>query len=148
MAGSKHCRVWLLRKFDLAADQSHNPMVILLVEDDEDQLAVREMLVAQFGFEVLSASTVEAALAAARRGAPDYALIDLRLPFVCVGLVFLCWLLQMQPSLRISVLTGMRAGSLERLPERVLIEEIHEKGRSSLPDLLARLRAEQSSVTH
>jgi len=106
------------------------------------------MLVAQFGLEVLCASTVEEALAAALRGTPDYALIDLRLPDERAGLDLLRRLKQMQPSLRISVLTGMRAGSLERLPERVLIEEIHEKGRSSLPDLLARLQAEQSSVTH
>ena len=148
MAGIKQCRVWLLPKFDLAAEQLHNPMVILLVEDDADQLAVREMLIAQFGFEVLSASTVEEALAAARRGNPDYALIDLRLPDERAGLDLLRRLKQMQPALRISVLTGMRVASLERFPERALIEEIHEKGRSSLPDLLARLQAEQSSVTH
>jgi DNA-binding response OmpR family regulator len=123
-------------------------MRILLVEDDADQLAIREMLVARFGFEAVAAESAEAGLAAAYTQALDYALIDLRLPDEKTGLHLIRELKRIRPSIRISVLTGGNLERLERLPERDLIDEVHAKGQSTLPSLLRRLQAESRAVTH
>ncbi|HLH01269.1 MAG TPA: response regulator [Bryobacteraceae bacterium] len=123
-------------------------MRILLVEDDPEQLAIREMLVAHFGFEAVAVQSVEEALAAARAQELDYALIDLRLPEESAGLRLLRELRKIQPGLRVSVLTGGSLEKLERLPERALIEEVHGKGQSSLSVLLRRLQAQFRAVTH
>lgn len=103
-------------------------MKVLLVDDDRDQLAVRQMLLEQFGFQIEIASSESAALRMAAIQRPACALIDLRMPTEEVGLRMIRKLKQLRADMRILVLTGGKKDRLEKLPERALIDTILEKG--------------------
>ena len=117
-------------------------MKVLIAEDDEDQLAVREMLLKQAGFEALTASGTAAALEVATVERPACALVDLRLPDEKSGLRLIRELKKKHPSMRIIVLTGGNLERVNRLPERALMEEVIAKG-SSAAMLIRRIRGDE-----
>ncbi len=114
--------------------------MVLLVDDDEDQLVVREMVFAQAGFAVLIAATASAALQLARENKPGCAVIDLCLPKEEDGLKLIRELKQIDPALPIAVLTGKPAPILQTRRERKLIAAVITKGSSSA-QLLATIKA-------
>lgn len=114
-------------------------MKVLIADDDEDQLVVREMLLQQSGFDPVSASSHESAMRAARATSPICAVLDFRFPDEKAGLQLIRDLKQFKPEMHIFVLTGGDQSRLERLPERQLIEQIFGKGTSS-SILIERLR--------
>ena len=60
-------------------------MKILLADDDCDQLAIRELLLAQYGFDAVIAGDRESALEAASMHHPKCAVVDLEIPRREVG---------------------------------------------------------------
>jgi two-component system response regulator RegA len=80
-------------------------MTLLLVDDDE---VLRERLgkaLRERGFEVTTAESGEAAIAAARRDAPEFAVVDLRMPGAS-GIEVLDALRAIEPATRVLMLTG------------------------------------------
>jgi two-component system response regulator RegA len=80
-------------------------LTLLLVDDDE---VLRERLgraLGQRGFEVTLARNGEEAIAAARRDAPEYAVVDLRMPGLS-GIEVLDELRAIDPATRVLMLTG------------------------------------------
>lgn len=106
--------------------RSHlSPQTILLVEDDEDQLTIRAMLLAQLGFTVFQANHPEQAMELARLHNPRCALLDLRLPTVEDGLALIRTLKKENPAIRLMLLTGSRLP--EDTPELPLLETVFHK---------------------
>jgi two-component system response regulator RegA len=80
-------------------------LTLLLVDDDE---VLRERLgraLRERGFEVTTAESGEAAIAAARRDAPEFAVVDLRMPGAS-GIEVLDALRAIDPATRVLMLTG------------------------------------------
>jgi CheY-like chemotaxis protein len=121
-------------------------MRILLADDDPDQLAIREMLVLQLGFEPVCAGSAETALAAAREKNPECALLDLRLPDESAGWKLVRDLKRLNPELRIWLLTGATVKKKFSVPEQALVEGVVQKGRTSIKALLESCRAESRDV--
>lgn len=115
-------------------------MVVLVVEDDEDQLAVRVLLLEQLGFEVLPAQSCAAAISAAAERRPGGAVIDLRIPDEESGWRLIRELKQAHAGLQIFLLSGTPRQRIESRSEYALVEAVFEKGRSTA-DLIARLRS-------
>ena len=78
---------------------------VLLVEDDENQLAVRKMLLEHQGYEVSEARTADEALSQISPS-PELALMDLSLPTPEEGLALVREINIRSPKTRIAVLTG------------------------------------------
>jgi CheY-like chemotaxis protein len=86
---------------------------ILLVDDDDGQLAIREMLLQMLGHEVRTATTPQAALSLASAWLPHVVVMDLRLPTAADGRN----LIERLPSTsRIIVLTGDATARHGNLP--------------------------------
>jgi two-component system response regulator RegA len=80
-------------------------LTLLLVDDDE---VLRERLgraLRERGFEVTTAESGEAAIAVARRDAPEFAVVDLRMPGIS-GIDVLDALRAIDPATRVLMLTG------------------------------------------
>ena len=80
-------------------------LTLLLVDDDE---VLRERLgraLRERGFEVTTAESGEAAIAVARRDAPEFAVVDLRMPGIS-GIEVLDALRAIDPATRVLMLTG------------------------------------------
>jgi two-component system response regulator RegA len=80
-------------------------LTLLLVDDDE---VLRERLgraLRERGFEVTTAESGEAAIAVARRDAPEFAVVDLRMPGAS-GIDVLDALRAIDPATRVLMLTG------------------------------------------
>ncbi len=80
-------------------------LTLLLVDDDE---VLRERLgkaLRERGFEVTTAESGEAAIAVARRDAPEFAVVDLRMPGAS-GIEVLDALRAIDPATRVLMLTG------------------------------------------
>jgi ActR/RegA family two-component response regulator len=105
-------------------------MRVLLADDDRDQLAIRQMLLAKSGFDTVVACDPKSALLAAVEEHPACAIVDLRLPTQDAGLGLIRKLKEFDRELHILVLTGFGA-ALENMPERSLIDGVIEKGSSS-----------------
>lgn len=103
-------------------------MRVLLAEDDRDQLAVREMLLRQSGFEPIAAVDYKSALSAMEAGHPACAIVDLNFPTEESGLRLIRELKRIDARLHIFVLTGNNTERLNRSPERSLIEGVISKG--------------------
>jgi CheY-like chemotaxis protein len=114
-------------------------MRILLADDDRDQLAIRQMLLAKFGFETIVASDAKSALVVAVKQRPACAIVDLRLPTQDAGLALIRELKKLDRELHILVLTGSNSSVLENRPERSLIDAVIEKGSPSAA-LMQRLK--------
>ena len=115
-------------------------MPVLLVDDDPDQLAVREMLFQHAGFSVLKAGNVYDALRLARENRPACAVVDLCLPREEDGLALIRSLKDLHSSLSILVLTGKSTHRLQSKPEWKLITAVMTKG-SPAAYLLAKAKA-------
>ncbi len=113
-------------------------MKILLADDDQDQLQLRCLLLAQNGYEAIAATSAGIALQEAKAQHPLCAVIDLKIPTEAAGLGLIRDLKTLDRSLRIFVLTGGDAKRINALPERKLIEEVLVKG-SSTAHLLKKL---------
>jgi len=69
-----------IAQLDPVADHRANRLSILIVEDDESQIAVLEHRLAKQGYRVSAALSAAAARDAVARQRPDLVLLDLRLP--------------------------------------------------------------------
>jgi CheY-like chemotaxis protein len=113
-------------------------MNVLLVDDDEDQLAVRGALFRQSGFQTTEAATVPAALRLAEAEKPSCALIDLCLPTEQDGLRLIREVKQRYPAMPVFVLTG-RPVIDKSAPELQSVEGIFVKG-SAIREVISKLR--------
>ena len=122
----------------MSAARDHRPSrAILVVEDDEDQLNIRTLLLSRFGFEILPATHPRQALALARSRHPQCALIDLRLPTVEDGLALISELKQWDSLIRIILLTGSQLPDAQELQ---LVDAVFHKPVASR-DLIEKLQS-------
>lgn len=114
---------------------------VLLVDDDEEQLALRALLLQRAGFAVTCAADSSSALQLAAKQGPHCAVVDLRLPTEDAGLHLLRELKTLDTNIRLIVLTGANRDRLLSRPEAALVEEILTKPTASaaLIELLGRL---------
>jgi CheY-like chemotaxis protein len=114
---------------------------VLLVEDDENQLAVRKMLLEHQGYEVSEARTAAEALSQISSSS-ELVLMDLSLPTPEEGLALVREINIRSPKTRIAVLTGWIA-ALRGLPEETMVAEVIEKSQPTreLLERIARLVA-------
>ena len=106
-------------------------MRVLLVDDDPDQLELRQMVLARHGFESESATGTHLAVEVARRHAPDIAIVDLRLPREADGLALISQLKHELPDVCIVVLTGSDPERLRHLPQMDCVARLIQKGTGS-----------------
>ncbi len=105
---------------------------ILLVDDDRDQLDLRQAIFENAGHEVLAAATPFEALDLLRRHDPSSVILDLCLPTEDDGVKLLRDMRSMSDRIRIYVLSGWTAG-LRARSEAALADRILEKpARASL----------------
>ena len=114
-------------------------MRVLIVEDDEDQLAVRSMLISHLGFETEGARDAHSARTLADSNTFDLAVVDINLPLPQAGLELLAYLKAVTPGIRLIVMTGTNPEKLQHHPEMKLADEIILKGASAKP-LVASLK--------
>ncbi len=119
-------------------------MKILLADDDCDQLAIRELLLAQYGFDAVIAGDRESALEAASMHHPKCAVVDLKFPDVKSGLRLIRELKEIDSNLHILVLTGANRASWANVPERRLVHAVIQKGAASA-ELIQQLKRLQRS---
>ena len=100
---------------------------VLLVEDDENQLAVRKMLLEHQGYQVDGVRTPAEALTHISPP-PKLALMDLSLPTPDDGFALVRELYARAPQTRIAVLTGW-GSALRGRPEEMMVAEVIEKSR-------------------
>jgi len=106
---------------------------LLLVDDDEAFLQVMGRALRRRGFEVLPATTADAALAQARAHAPSKAVVDLKLE-ESSGLDLLPELKALVPDMTIVILTGyasiattvtaIKRGAVDYLPKPAGVDEV------------------------
>lgn len=113
-------------------------MTVLLVDDDEDQLAVRGVLFRHSGFQTLETSDVPAAIDLARSQRPSCALIDLCLPTEQDGFRLIRELKEIDPAIPVFVLTG-KATNVKDRPELQGVAGVFVKG-AAIRDVISRLR--------
>jgi CheY-like chemotaxis protein len=99
---------------------------ILLVDDDRDQLGLRQAIFEGAGHEVLAAATATEALDLLQRHEPSSVILDLCLPTEDDGIQLLRDMRTMSDRIRIYVLSGWTAGLRSRA-EAVLADGIIEK---------------------
>ena len=104
---------------------------ILIVDDDEDQLAVRQLLLQARGFRTIVAHDAASALALAQGQQPDCALLDLHLPTEAAGLSLLRSLQALPVPPRVVILTGRNVQRLSAQQDLSSVDAIVEKGCSS-----------------
>jgi len=115
-------------------DESAEISRLLLVEDDDALIRILSRVLGQKGFEVRCASDVAEALTQARVFQPSHALVDLRLAGGDSGLNLILPLKELNPEIRIVVLTGyasittaidaIKLGAIYYLPKPVDMEAI------------------------
>lgn len=112
---------------------------VLLVEDDADQLEIRQLLLERAGHSVRPASSVREALGCLNPP-PSLAVMDLSLPTPAEGLQLIREMRQQSPATRIAVLTGWPA-HLRGAPEEAMVSEVIEKPcrTARLLEVIARL---------
>jgi len=99
---------------------------ILVVDDDEEQLRLRRMILERNGHEVAVAGTADEALRLCEEYKPRCVLMDLRMPKAEDGLTLIREIRQCQPESRMLVLTGW-ADDIEGKPERTMVDEVFVK---------------------
>ncbi len=104
---------------------------ILIVDDDLDQLTVRELLLQARGFQTLAAGDAQSAFALAEAERPDCALLDLNLPTEAAGLALLRSLRGLPFPPRVVVLTGTNIKRLRCARELQEADAVLEKGSPS-----------------
>ena len=121
-------------------------MKVLIVDDDQDQLIVRCMLVSHHGFETVRAADANAALRLALSKSVDAAVVDLHLPTLELGLKLLSDLKAASPRLHLIVITGTDPARLKQYPEMRLADEILVKGSSAKALIASLTRVSQQRV--
>jgi CheY-like chemotaxis protein len=106
-------------------------MKILVADDDQDQLALRCMLLSQSGFETIGVADADSAVELAAEHKPECALVDLRFPTEELGLRLVRDLKKLDPAMHLLLLTGTDPHWLAKAPENRLIDAIVTKGSSS-----------------
>lgn len=129
------------------APGEREPRELLLVDDDEVLGGMLSRALHKRGFAVTAVRDQRGAVAAALAGAPQYAVLDLRLPDGS-GLALVKRLLELRPGLRIVLLTGypsiataieaVKLGARYCLAKPATADEIvealhHEAGRVTIP---------------
>ncbi|HUF19484.1 MAG TPA: response regulator transcription factor [Burkholderiales bacterium] len=99
-----------------------NSAAILLVEDDETFRDVLGRALQRRGYRVRTAASAEEAIGAAGADAPDYAVVDLKLPGNS-GLSVVAALKKLNPATRILVLTGY--ASVATAVEAIKLGAVH-----------------------
>ena len=102
-------------------------MKVLLVDDDEDQIMVRSLLLERHGFPTAFAGDLISALQLAETQKPHCAIVDLRLPTEEIGLRLIRELKGLDAGIRIIVLTGANPRALETQPEARLVDRVFLK---------------------
>lgn len=97
---------------------------VLIVDDDEDQLIVRSLLLGSAGFAVTRASDGPSAIRLATVSVPHCAIVDLRLPTEEAGLHLIRELKSLNGNIRLIVLTGANPDRLLTRPEATLVHEL------------------------
>ena len=100
---------------------------VLVVEDDQDQLELRSLLLGRSGFDVIQADNRDSALAIATERKPGIAVLDLRLPTEDDGLGLIRDLKTLDSTMRLLVLTGSDPARLRQRPEGQMVDEICKK---------------------
>ncbi len=113
---------------------------ILLIDDDPDQLEIRQLVLETEAYQVATATSPVTALKAFDAADPAVILMDLRLPRTEDGIQLLCQLRSRSADIPIIVLTGW-PDDLKDRPERSLITHILPKPARTftLLDLVDRL---------
>lgn len=106
-------------------------MKVLLVDDDQDQIMVRSLLLERHGFLTAFAGDRISALQLAETQKPHCAIVDLRLPTEEAGLRLIRELKGLDAGIRIIVLTGANPRSLDTQPEARLVDRVLLKPSSS-----------------
>jgi CheY-like chemotaxis protein len=101
------------------------------VDDDEDQLELRRMLLEHCGFLPACATSPEVAFEVAQRSRPEVAVVDLHLPTEAHGWRLISRLKQDLPELSIVVLSGTPRSGRESIPECDLVDAWVTKGTGS-----------------
>ncbi len=96
------------------------------MDDDPDQLEIRQLIMEQAGHRVVTAPSAAKALAAFDAGAFDVILMDLRLPHAEDGLLLIRRLRSRSGEVRILVLSGW-PDDLRNQPEAKLVDEFLRK---------------------
>ena len=115
-------------------------MKVLLVDDDQDQLFVRGLLLRENGFEAIEANDLGSAVEKAAAHQPECAVLDLRLPTEAAGLRLIRDLKALNSAIHLFVLTGSRTAQLEKHPEKALVDGVVVKGAPSA-ELIQKLKA-------
>lgn len=109
---------------------------VLLVDDDPDQLEVRQLLFEREGYQVVAAPGGHEAVEAFERAQPSLVVLDLRIPSLEDGLALIRRIRERSQEARIVVLSGW-AAELAGRPERGMVQDVLPKGSGS-QKLLAR----------
>ena len=115
-------------------------MKVLVVDDDEDQLFVRGMLLRENGFEAIEAADPGSAVEKAAAYKPECAVLDLRLPTEEFGLKLIRDLKALDSAIHLFVLTGARTVRFNANAEKDLVDEVIVKGSPS-GHLIQKLKA-------
>ncbi|HSU33259.1 MAG TPA: response regulator [Bryobacteraceae bacterium] len=106
-------------------------MKVLLVDDDQDQITIRSLLLERHGFVTAFAGDRVSALQLAEAQKPHCAIVDLRLPTEEAGLRLIRELKELDANIRIIVLTGANPRCLDTQPEARLVDRVLLKPSSS-----------------
>jgi CheY-like chemotaxis protein len=99
---------------------------ILLVDDDPDQLEIRQLILERAGHVITGADTVDRAIAACRECQPDIVLMDLAMPDPADGRRLIRELRRVSAALPIYVLSGWTS-HFERSSERNMVQRVLQK---------------------
>ena len=99
---------------------------ILIVDDDPDQLEIRQLVIRHSGHRTAIASAADEALRIFDSGRFDTVVLDLRLPAPETGLALIRALRERSATVRIFVLSGWPA-DIEQAPERAMVQEVLTK---------------------
>ncbi|MEP7366217.1 MAG: response regulator [Acidobacteriota bacterium] len=99
---------------------------ILIVDDDPDQLEIRELVLRRAGHRTAAANNAASALELFDAGRFDTVVLDLRLPTPEEGLRLIRGLRERSDTVQLIVLSGWPA-DIERQPERAMVQEVMAK---------------------
>jgi DNA-binding NtrC family response regulator len=104
---------------------------VLVVEDDEDQLAIRCLLIGNAGFEAVAAGNGRTAMSLADALQPRCAVVDLHLPTKELGMKLVKSLTVSVPGIRILLLSGHNWQGKQPDPTDLGVYAILQKGCSA-----------------
>jgi DNA-binding response OmpR family regulator len=99
---------------------------LLLVDDDRDGLEIRRLIFERKGYRVSIATGAGTARAAFSKSAPEFVVLDLRLPLAEDGLALIREFRAQVPQVRIIVLSGWTA-DLNGRPEAAMADAVLAK---------------------